>query len=189
MTAKIRELSARLRNLFQAGEMRLRYEDGRVQVQARHGMVAEKAEAFPYGFHARAKGGRALVLCLGGDAAGFEILPLLPGDGVMPPALNDGDVALYTAGGGWIALRDSGGVELSGRGAGGVVKAGELKAELAKMTARIDAVISALTDSPTVAQDGGAAHKAAIAAALGLIAGTEDFSGIESEEVLHGGGR
>lgn len=115
-----REFGARLRNLFQVGEMRRRYDDGRVQVQTRNGRVVEKAEAFPYGFCARAKSGRAFALFRGGDAGGFEILPLLPGKGVTPPELKDGDVALYTGEGARIVLREAGGAEVHASGAGDV---------------------------------------------------------------------
>jgi len=188
MTA-IRELSARLRNLFQVGEMRRRYGDGRIQVQTHNDRVVEKAESFPYGFIARAKNGRALVLCQGGNIGGFEILPLLPGDGVKPPKLNDGDAALYTEAGGSVVCRNDGTVELFGTDAGGVVKADDLRRELGKMTARIDAVINALRDSPTVPQDGGSAYRAAIVAALAAIVDKENFSDIESGGVKHGTGR
>ena len=188
MTASIREMGARVRNLFQAGEMRRRYDNGRVQVQTRNDMVVEGPESFPYGFAAKAKGGRAMVLCRDGDATGFEILPLLPGEGVTPPRLKDGDAALYTESGGRVVCRDGGTVELNGADAGGVVKAGELRDELGKMTARIDAIINALRDSPTAPQDGGATYKAAIAAALSAVTDVENFADIESGEVMHGTG-
>ena len=130
-----------------------------------------------------------MVLRHGGDAAGFEILPLLPGDGVKPPKLNDGDAALYTEAGGSVVCRNDGTVELFGTDAGGVVKADELRRELGKMTARIDAVINALRDSPTVPQDGGATYRAAIVMALNAIRDKENFSDIESGGVKHGTGR
>ena len=188
MRTQLMKLGARLRNLFQTGEFRRRYDDGRIQVQTHANKVVERAEAFPYGFQARAKNGRAPVICRGGNVGGFEILPLLPGDGVAPPELRDGDACLYTGEGGWVACRNDGTVELFGRDAGGVVKAEELKREPDKMTARIDAVISALRDSPTAPQDGGATFKAAIVAALNAIRDRENFAGIESEEVKHGTG-
>ena len=73
MTAQLRELGARLRNLFQAGEFRRRYDDGRIQVQTHNNRGVEKKEAFPCGFCAKAKNGRALVVCQGGDVGSFEI--------------------------------------------------------------------------------------------------------------------
>ena len=188
MNALVREISARLRNLFQPGEFRRRYADGRIQVQTYNNTVIEKAEAFPYGFYAKSKSGKALVLCRGGDTGSFEILPLLPGDGVEPPELQDGDAALYTATGGWIVCRDNGSVELYGRDLGGIVKVDELRRQLAFLTARVDGIINALNNSPTVPQDGGSAFKAGIVAMLNAIINKEDFSGIASDKVFHGNG-
>jgi len=121
MNVQARELYAKIRNLFQAGEFRRRYDDGRIQVQTHNNRVVEKAEAFPYGFIAKAKNGRAFVICQGGDIGGFEILPLLPGDGVTPPELGEGDVALYTGGGGRIVLLDAGGIEIVANGGEGKI--------------------------------------------------------------------
>ena len=80
-------------------------------------------------------------------------------------------------------------MELNGADAGGVVKADELRNQLGKMTARVDAVMSALTDSPTAPQDGGATYRAGIVMALNAIADRENFSDIESGEVKHGTGK
>ena len=56
------------------------------------------------------------------------------------------------------------------------------------LTARVDALYSALQNSPTAAQDGGATYKAAVALALSLVTQKEDFSNIESDKVKHGTG-
>ena len=158
MTAQIRELGARLRNLFQTGEFRRRYGDGRIQVQTHNNRVVERAEAFPYGFRARAKNGRALVVCQGGNVGSFEILPLLPSDDVTPPNLEDGDVALYTGEGGRIVLRESGAIEISASGPGNIAVVGEsgklhlgngatcLRAELAGLIDDIKSIVT--TGSP-----------------------------------------
>jgi len=108
---QIRSLAARLRTLFAPGRMSRRYADGRVQVETHNGRVAEGREAFPYGFRARAKDGRALTLCQGGDPGGTVILPIL-GDGTGAPELGDGDVAIYTRGGVVVFLRNDGGIEI-----------------------------------------------------------------------------
>lgn len=180
------QLSARLRNIFTVGDFQKRYADGKIQVKTVFDRVLEKKECFPYGFKARAKKGRALVFCQGGNFDGFEILPVLEsGDG---PELGEGDAALYTESGGWVICRENGTIELCGTENGGVVKAQELKTQMAKLSARVDAVIDALQHSPTGTQDGGAAYKAAVAAALNAIAGKEDFANIASEKVLHGNG-
>ncbi|MCL2602434.1 MAG: hypothetical protein FWD91_06435 [Treponema sp.] len=186
MTTQIRELGARLRNLFQVGEFRRRYDDGRIQVQTRGNNVLEKAEAFPYGFYAVAKNGTALVVCQGGDTGSFQILPLLPGNDVKRPDLKSGDTALYTASGGYVVCRNDGALELYGKESGGLVKVDELTQQLAVVTARLDAIINALKNSPTVPNDGGSAYKAAIVSALSAIANKEDFSRIASEKVFHG---
>jgi hypothetical protein len=61
-TSFLRELGAKLRNLFVSGEFQKRYDDGRIQVKTHNNRVAEKKEAFPYGFYAKAKNGRAEAL-------------------------------------------------------------------------------------------------------------------------------
>ena len=188
MIDQIRELGAKLRNLFAIGELQERYDDGRIQVKTHNNKVVEKKEAFPYGFFAKAKSGTAFVFCQGGNLDGFEVFPVQPGDDITPPELEEGDAALYTQSGGWVIARENGTVELFGAGAGGVVKAAELKTQLGKLAARVDGIIDALSNSQTAAQDGGAAYKAQVAAALAALADKEDFSDIESEKVLHGTG-
>jgi phage gp45-like len=180
------QLSARIKNIFTVGDFRRRYTDGKIQVKTVFNRVLEKKECFPYGFKARAKKGRVLVLCQGGNFDGFEILPVLEsGDG---PQLNDGDAALYTGSGGWVICRENGSVEINGNGNGGVVKVQELQTQLSKLTARVDAIIDALKNSSTTSHDGGAAYKAAIIVALNNIPGKENFANIASAKVLHGNG-
>jgi phage gp45-like len=183
-----KQISAKVRNLVSTADFQNRYEDGRLQVKTLSGRVLERKESFPYGFAAKAKNGRALVFCQGGNFNGFEILPLLAGDDVCPPELEEGDAALYAQGGGWVIARENGTVELFGTDAGGVVKAAELERQLNKLAARVDGVIDALKNSQTAVQDGGATYKAQIAAALALLVDKEDFSNLESEKVLHGTG-
>ena len=67
---------------------------------------------------------------------------------------------------------------------GGLVKIDELKDQLGKMSSRIDKIISALSNSGTVAQDGGAAYKANIAMALSVLE-KENFENIEDDKVKH----
>ena len=165
-----------------------RYDDGKIQVKTHNVRVIEKKEAFPYGFYAKAKGGKVFVLCQGGNQDGVEILPLRAGDDVTPPELEEGDAALYTASGGWIVCRENGTVELFGTGYGGVIKVEELRTQLAKLTARLDGVIAALQNSPTAALDGGATYKGAVAAALAALVNKENFSQIASDKVFHGAG-
>jgi phage gp45-like len=185
----VKQINARVRNLFSVAVFQKRYEYGGLQVKTLSGRVLERKEAFPYGFAAKAKSGKAPVFCQGGNFNGFEILPLIAGDDVCPPELEEGDAALYAQGGGRIIARENGTVELFGTDAGGLVKAAELERQLNKLTVRVDGIIEALKNSQTVATDGGAAYKAQIAAALALLADREDFSNLESEKVLHGTGK
>jgi phage gp45-like len=181
-------LNAKLRNIFSMAHFQKRYNDGRLQINTYSGRILEGKETFPYGFIAKAKKGKACVFCQGGDFNDFKIMPLTADDDVCPPKLEEGDVALYTQGGGWITAREDGTLELSGTDAGGVVKAAELKSQLNKLSARVDGIIDALKNSQTAAQDGGATYKAQIAVKLSSLAGKEDFSNLESEKVLHGTG-
>jgi len=106
------QIRAKIRNVFSIAVFQKRYDDGRIQVETYSGRVLEQREAFPYGFSAKAKTGKTLVFCQGGDFNGFEILPLINYEG--RPKLDEGDVALYTASGGLIVCRDNGEVELVG---------------------------------------------------------------------------
>jgi phage gp45-like len=185
-----KQLGAKIRNIFSPGLFQKRYDDdGRIQIKTYSGHVLEKKEAFPYGFTAKAKDGRALVFCIGGNFNSFEILPLIAGDKVKPPELEEGDAALYTESGGWITVRENGTVELFGTDAGGVVKAKELKSQLDKLSARVDGIMDALNNSPTVPQDGGSSYKGEIAVKLATLVDKENFSKLESEKVLHGTGK
>jgi len=189
MIEQIRAFAAKLRNLFVGGKFIKRYDDGAIQVHTHTGRVIEKKEAYPYGFYAKAKSGRAFVFCQGGDADNFEIFPIVPGEDVTPPTLEEGDAALYTQSGGWIVVRDTGAVELFGTDAGGIVKAKELKTQLEKLSARVDGIIDALKNSIPGAMDGGVALRTSIVTALTALTDVEDFSNLESEKVLHGTGK
>ena len=79
-------------------------------------------------------------------------------------------------------------MELFGRDLGGIIKVDELKAQLAKLTARVDGIISALQTSPVTPTDGGASFKAGIVGVLSAIISKEDFSSIASDKVFHGSG-
>ena len=178
------DLSARIRNLFTAAEFKRRYDDGKIQ--AAGNAVFEKKEAFPYGFKAKAKKGKVIVLCHGGNFASSELLPVIDYDG--GPELSEGDAAIYTAAGGRVICREDGTVELYGKDLGGIIKVDELKNQLAKLTARVDGIMNALKNSSTGANDGGAAYKAAIVAALSALTDKENFSSIASDRVFHGSG-
>jgi phage gp45-like len=113
----IKELAAKVRNLFCEADFIKRGGDGVIQIRTRNGKVLEKAEAFPYGFFAKAKSGKALVFCQGGNFDGFEILPMLNADSAALPELVEGDAALYTGKGGCVIVREAGDVEVTAKGA------------------------------------------------------------------------
>jgi phage gp45-like len=92
----IKQLSAKVRNLFSLGLFQKRHNDGSLRIKTFSGRVLEKTEAFPYGFTAKAKTGMALVLCQGGDFNGFEILPLVPDENTVLSKLEENDAAVYT---------------------------------------------------------------------------------------------
>jgi hypothetical protein len=97
----LEQLAARVRNLFVSGALQKRYGDadgGAVQVKTHTGRVLEKKESFPYGFAAKAKGGRVLVFCQGGNFDRYEILPVLAGPETPPPELREGDATRAGAG-------------------------------------------------------------------------------------------
>ncbi len=60
----------------------------------------------------------------------------------------------------------------------------ELQKQLNISKARIDAIIKALCNSPTVAQDGGSAYKGAISAALSALT-SEDYSNMIDDKIKH----
>lgn len=77
-------------------------------------------------------------------------------------------------------------VEIRGGDLGGLIKIEELKSELAKLTARVDDIISAINGGVPVATDGGAALQTSIKTALALIIDKENFTNMENEKVKHG---
>lgn len=181
------ELSAKIRNLFQSGSLLKQNEDGSSKVTSDYGRIIDKVKiSYPYGFFSKAEKGTVTILCAGGNLDAVRVLPVE--DSENAPELKDGDSAIYTSGGSLVVCRKNGTVELNGTQNGGVIVASELKNQLAKLTARVDAVYNALKNSPTAAQDGGAAYKGAISTALAAVTQKEDFSNIESDKVKHGTG-
>jgi len=79
-------------------------------------------------------------------------------------------------------------IELDGTDNGGLCITPELVTQLGYLTTRVDTIISALKNSTTTAEDGGAAYKAGIVATLNTITNKEDFSNVESDKVKHGTG-
>ena len=120
-TNLIRNLSARLRNLFCVADFVKRNDDGSVQAKTHNGVtLRDKKEAYPYGFYAKAKSGKAIVFCQAGSYNDFEIFPVLKADDVSAPELEEGDATLYTGEGAAIIVREAGGVEVFAKGSGAV---------------------------------------------------------------------
>ena len=184
----IGELAARIRNLFQPADFVKRNDDGSIQLKTAYGRTIDNIyESFPYGFIAKAEKGKVSVLCAGGSLDAVLIFPVEDKNGA--PELNDGDAALYSSEGAFVLCRKKDKtVEVNGVQNGGVVKAPELKAQLSKLTARVDALYDALQNSPTVSGDGGAGYKSGIKTSLSAVTEKEDFSDIESDKVFHGTG-
>jgi phage gp45-like len=117
----IKNIFAKIRNLFCLSDFQKRYDDDdRIQIKTHNGKVLEKNEAFPYGFYAKAKAGKALVFCQGGNFDNFEILPVLKDKPVFRPELKDGDAAIYTGEGSYIVLREEGPLEIYTRKKGDI---------------------------------------------------------------------
>ena len=88
-----------------------------------------------------------------------------------------------------IELSSEGKVTIDGDGYGGMVKSKELKTQLDKATARIDAIIDALENSATGSQDGGSLYKTNITTYLTAnAADKEDYKNIASDKFFQGDG-
>lgn len=177
------ELYAKIRNVFNFGVLKTR-DDKTVTVETEFCRTIETEELFPYGFFAKAKEGKAVVLRQGGNAGSYVLLPICSADGA--PELKDGDAGLWSKDGGFVITRSDKTVELNGTDFGGLIKIQELKKELAKVTARIDGIINAIKTAAVSPQDGGATFKANMILALEMLVNKEDFSQIENKKVLHG---
>ena len=68
---------------------------------------------------------------------------------------------------------------------GGLVKAQELKTQLDKLTARVDGIIDAITNSAVGTSDGGATFKTNMIAVLETLTDKEDFTNLENLKVKH----
>ncbi|QQO10316.1 hypothetical protein [Breznakiella homolactica] len=108
----LKQLTARIRNLFTPGELEKRNDNGTIRVRTCYGRILEGKEAFPYGFITKATKGKISILCGGGNFDSIEILPVTSVESA--PELNDGDTAVYSEGGSSIICRADGTVEING---------------------------------------------------------------------------
>ena len=182
---KATDLYAKVRNLFNIANFKKR-NDTKITVETDFSRTIEGKEFFPYGFFAKAKKGRVIVLSQGSNAGSYILLPVSSTEGV--PDLKDGDAVLWSENGGTVIVRADKTVELNGTEFGGLIKVNELKKELDKMTSRIDGIINAIKTAPVAAQDGGASFKAGMIGILESLVDKENFSQIENDKVKHGQG-
>jgi hypothetical protein len=68
---------------------------------------------------------------------------------------------------------------------GGLANTVELKAQLAKLTARVDGIINAIKNAVPQTDNSGAALQATIVTALSLLVDKEDFTKIEDIKITH----
>jgi hypothetical protein len=127
----------KVRNLFSVADFQKRYEDGRLQVKTLSGRVLEQKESFPYGFIAKAKTGRVLVFCQGGNFDGFEILPLTADDDTILSKLKENDVAVYTT--------NNGNIEVIPGGSGKIFMGNDSKNMCALLLGLIDEIKNMVT--------------------------------------------
>jgi hypothetical protein len=77
-------------------------------------------------------------------------------------------------------------VAIRGDQYGGLIKINELTANLDKLTARVDGIISAINNGVPIPQDGGVGLQTTIKASLATLVNKEDFTGLENDKVKHG---
>ncbi|GMO64723.1 MAG: hypothetical protein Ta2A_12480 [Treponemataceae bacterium] len=152
MNDAIKQIAAKVRNLFSIGNFQKRYDDGKLQVKLLNSRIIEKHEAFPYGFYAKAAGGKVLVFCQGGNFDSFEILPVLKADDVTLPKLEEGDTALYTANGGMVILREAGDIEISAKASGKIFLGNAQKDICALFVGLIDEIKAIVTAGSPASQ-------------------------------------
>jgi phage gp45-like len=128
----LKQLSAKVRNLFSLGLFEKRHDDNSLRIKTFSGRVLEKEEAFPYGFAAKAKTGRVFILCQDGDFNGFEILPLVADENTVLPKLEENDVAVYTD--------NSGNIKITANGTGKVFIGNDSKNICDLLTGLIDEI-------------------------------------------------
>lgn len=99
-------------------------------------------------------------------------------------AYSEVEKVLLTIGETTISIID-GKIEINGGDNGGMCNTPELKTQLDKLTARVDGIIDALKNGTTGTQDGGAAYKASVVAALQALTDKENFNDIEDTKITH----
>jgi len=181
----VKELAARIRNLFTTGSISRR-NGAKVQIVDRFGNALEQEELFPYGFASRPLKGTALLLFEGGDSRSPALV--FVSDQEKAPALEDGESALWNDAGARVIARKDGTIEINGKNFGGLIKIEELKAQLEKNREILQTFLAVLA---TPVNEPGAGNPSAFQAALlaalaGKVPG--NYSNIENAKVNHGDG-
>ena len=94
-------------------------------------------------------------------------------------------VLLDTPTTGFVIAASRGKIVMNGGSLGALIKIDELRAQLDKMTARIDGIIDALKSAKPSPQDGGAALQTTTIAALDRLTDKEDFGDIADNNITH----
>ena len=181
----VTELYAKIRNIFNIATFKKR-DNKKISVETDFSRTLEAEEFFPYGFYAKAKEGRVIVLSQGGNAGSYILLPVSSTEGV--PDIKDGDAVLWSEDGGTVIVRADKTVELDGTDFGGLIKINELKKELEKTNSFLNAFINVL--KAPVPEPGNGAPSAFQATLNGVISALPlpDYSQIENTKVQHGQG-
>jgi hypothetical protein len=102
---------------------------------------------------------------------------------VMVADLSNGDKRILNL----VSWSEIDSIRINGGTLGGLVKVNELKTQLAKVTKRLDDVISALKNGvpATGAADGGSAYKTSVVSYLNAITDKENYANIEDPKITH----
>lgn len=94
-------------------------------------------------------------------------------------------VVLDTPTSGFVIGASRGKIVMNGGELGALIKIDELRAQLDKMTARIDGIIDAIKNGKPAPQDGGAGLQTTIISALAKLNDKEDFGDIADNNITH----
>lgn len=177
-------LLGKLKNLFCTGRISRRNKTT-IQGTTKFKRSIEGVEHHPYGFASRSTAGKVLFFFEGGDVRSPVMLYVVDQD--KSPDIQDEEVALWANSGACVVLRDSGKIELNGNSEGGLVLAKQLKQQLDKNTAILEAILMTINNS-VILEPGSSSPSALQVALKGALAGKQvgDFSHIESQMVFHG---
>lgn len=177
----IASLTAKIKNIFCVSDF-VRREKNKIQVKTPYGRTLELPETFPYGFITKAKAGRVIVLCEGGNLDNVLILPVCSTN--ASPEIQEGDTALYNESTAIILHEDT--ITINGEQYGGLIKVQELKKELEKNNAILQAILNVCkVPIPEPGNGSPSAFQATLNTTLGSM-NVANYSNIENEKVKHG---